>query len=75
MQMITTWQATLTGKIEFMQLDISVIQQDIDRFHTRPTEAERCMGDTEDPLQECAASLHTLQTKMMTLEARAEDTE
>lgn len=33
------------------------------------------MGDTEDTLQEHGASIRTLQTRIKTLEARAEDAE
>lgn len=75
MQAIATCQTTLTGKIECMQLDISLIRRDIDCFCSRLTETERRVGEAEDTLQIHGVSLHTLQTKMKTLEAHAEDAE
>lgn len=75
MRVITTCQTTFTGTIESMQLDISLIWRDMDCFRTRLTEAGRRMGDTEDTLKQHTAPLHTLQTKIKTLEARAEDAE
>lgn len=75
MQAITTCQTTLTGKIECIQLNISLIHRDMDCFHSRLTETERRVGEAEDTLQTHKVSLCTLQTKVKTLEARAEDTE
>lgn len=75
MQAITNCQTTLTGKIEQVQLDISLIRRDMDTFRTRLTEAERRVGDAEDVLQDHTVSLRTLQTKIKSLETRAEDAE
>lgn len=47
MQAITTCQTTLTGKIESMQLDISLIRRDMDCFRSRLTETERRLGEVE----------------------------
>lgn len=75
MQAITNCQSTLTGKIEQMQLDISLIRRDMDTFRNRLSEAERRVGDAEDVLQDHTVSLRTLQTKIKALETRAEDAE
>lgn len=68
MQAITTCQTTLMGKINTMQLDISLIRRDMDGFHAQLSEEEQCVGDSEDTLQEHIASLRTMHTKMRALE-------
>lgn len=60
MQAITTCQTTLTGKIETMQLDISLIKRDMDCLRTWLT--ERRVGEAEDTLQAHGVLLRTLQT-------------
>lgn len=62
MQASNTCQTT--GKIETVQLDISLVRRDTDCFCTRLAEAEHRVGDSEDTLQE-----HTA------LETRVEDGE
>lgn len=47
----------------------------MDCFRSRLAETELRVGEAEDTLQSHGVSLHTLQTKMKTLEVRAEDAE
>lgn len=75
MQAVTTCQSTLTGKIESVQLDISLIRRDMDSFRARLAVAVRCVGDSEDTLRDHSASLCTLQTRVKLLENKAEDAE
>lgn len=58
-----------------VQLDIGLIRKIMDTFHTRLTEAEGCVGESEDTLYDYTTTLHTLKTKMKTLDMWVEDAE
>lgn len=75
MAAITSCQATLTNKIEAVQLDVGLIRQDLDKLCSRVSEVEQCVGQTEDTVMEHTASIRTLQTKVRTLEFNVDDDE
>lgn len=75
MAAIATCQSTLPAKIEAVQLDMGLMQQDVDKLRSRMTETEQRLGTTEDDILEHSAAIQSLQTKIKALEYRAEDAE
>lgn len=63
----------LTAKIEAVQLDVGLLQQDMDKLWSRVMETEHRVSTTEDEVLEHSVALRTLQTKVKALEYRAED--
>lgn len=72
---IATCLTVLTNKIEAVQLDMGVIRQHMDKVHSCLTTAEGGVGHVEDIVAEHDGALCTLQSKMKTMEYRAEDAE
>lgn len=70
-----TCQATLTNKIEAVQLDVGLIRQDLDKLHSRVSEVEHQVGQMEDTVVGHTASLCTLQTKIKALEYKVDNAE
>lgn len=68
-------QTTLTTKIDAVQLDIGLIQQDLNKMRVCLTAVEQRVGHLKDIVVEHSTSLHTLQTKMLAMEYWAEDAE
>lgn len=75
MQAITSFQTTLTAKIDLLQTDFGLMRGDMDTFCDRLGEVERRVGKSEDSAREQGSSIHILQVKMKALESRAEDNE
>lgn len=75
MTAIATCQSTPTAKIEAVQLDVSLMRQDLDRLRSRMMETEQRVGTAEDELLEHSTAIRSLQTKVKALEYRAEDAE
>lgn len=72
MSAIATCQATLTAKIEAVQL---VMRQDIDKLQSRVMETEQLVGLTEDTVTKHSSALRALQAKLKALEYKADDAE
>lgn len=72
---IATCQATLTAKIKAVQLDVSLLRQDMDKLHSRVTETEQRVIQTEDEVEEHNTTIRSLQIKVKALEYRVEDAE
>lgn len=73
MAAITSCRATLTSKIEAVQLDVGLIRQDLDKIRSCVTEVEQRVSQTEDTVAEHAASLQTLHSKVRALEYKMDD--
>lgn len=74
-QVIARCQATLTSKIDSLQMKMSLVQRDFDKIRGRVDEVERRVGDTKDIVRDHSATLHTVQQRLKHLESRAEDAE
>lgn len=75
MAVIASCQTALTNKIEAVQLDVSLVQQDFDKLRARVSEAEQRVGLTEDTVMEHTVSICILQTKVRALEYKVDDAE
>lgn len=73
MAAITSCQTALISKIEAVQ--ICLIEQDLDKIHTRLATAEQRVVDVGDSVTEHVASIWALKTKVRALEYRVEATE
>lgn len=72
---ITTYQSTLTAKIENAQTEIALMCRDMDRFRDQVTDVERRVSGTEDVQRNHHEDLQTLKLKIKNLKARVEDAE
>lgn len=75
MAAIATCQATHTAKIEAVQLDVGLLQQNIDKLSSRVSEGEQRVGQAEDTVTEHTTAISSLQTKLCALKYKAKDTE
>lgn len=62
MAAIATCPATLTAKIEAVQMDVGLLRQDMDKLRTRVTEMKQRVSHT-DTVTKHNAALRSLQTK------------
>lgn len=69
MAAISTCQATLTAKIEAVQLDVGLLRQVIDKSFSKVSKAEQQVGQAKDTV------IHSLQKNLGDLEYKAEDAE
>lgn len=67
---ITTCQSALTTKFEVVQLDIGLIQQDLDKIHSRLNPAELWAGHLEDTAVKYTFTIRTLQSKVKVVKYR-----
>lgn len=63
MQAISTYQSTLTVKIDHVQAEMALIRRDMDRFREPVMEVERRVSGTEDMQREHHADLQLLKSK------------
>lgn len=72
MKAIAGCQVTFTAKIDSLQIDTGLICRDMEKFRNQLTDA---VLHLEDTVREHSAQLHTLYTKVRSLEFKAENAE
>lgn len=72
---IALCQATLTAKIEVVQLDMGIMRQDVDKRRSRVTETQQRVSLAADTVAEHSSALCSLQTKLKALEYKVDDAE
>ncbi|XP_041430045.1 NIMA-related kinase 6 S homeolog isoform X1 [Xenopus laevis] len=72
---ITSSHTSTTAQLESIKVDTSLLRQDLQALRERTTEAEGRISTIEDTIAPYSDIISTLQQKVATLTARAEDSE
>lgn len=75
LEAISDCKSTLTGKIEEVKIDVSLIRQDLQKFRERVTATEHRINRMEDEVPPIQITTERMQHQLNTLLSKQDDME